>query len=83
MYFIISISVGQLRRWHKFSLSLAKEYREICSLSNLFNGETALMHGLNKNYLLGSERFFEDVITLRLNFNRTRQMHTDMSEQKL
>ena len=25
------------------------------------------MHGLNKNYLLGSERFFEDIITLRLN----------------
>ena len=56
---------------------IAREYRDCVVESRLFNGRTALVHGMNKNSLLGSQRFFGDVIAIRLNFNRMRELHTD------
>ena len=34
----------------------------------LFNGRTALAHGRNTNSLLGSDRFFGDILAIRMEF---------------
>ena len=60
---------------------IAREYRDCIVESRLFNGRTALVHGMNKNSLLGSQRFFGDVTAIRLNFNLMRELHTDANQQ--